>query len=64
LNTILGEEITPIKSNESVMRAKIRDIVKDIEYGVFSKIFDFTIFNYDVETIFVQLKKVVEYCFQ
>ena len=49
---------------ESLLRAKIREIVKDIEYGVVSGIFEFTIINDDFEESLVQLKEAASYCFK
>lgn len=47
---------------EDVLRGKIRQIVKDIEYGIVSGIFEFTILNEDMEQSLDQLKKAAAYC--
>lgn len=49
---------------ETVVRAKIREVVKDIEYGVVSGIFEFTILNDDFDQSLKQLKESAEYCFK
>jgi len=49
---------------DSVRRAKIREIVKDIEYGVVSGIFEFTVLNDDFDDSLLQLKNAAEYCFK
>lgn len=49
---------------ESILRANIRTIVKDIEYGVVSGIFEFTILNDDSDKSLKQLKEAAEYCFK
>lgn len=49
---------------ESVIRAKIRETVKDIEYGVVSGVFEFTILNKDFESSYLELKSAAEYCFK
>ena len=49
---------------ESVRRAKIREIVKDIEYGVVSGIFEFTVLNDNPQESLLQLKNAAEYCFK
>lgn len=49
---------------ESVRRTKIRAIVSDIEFGVMSGIFEFTILNDDFDKSLKQLKSAAEYCFE
>ena len=49
---------------ESVRRTKIREIVQDIEYGVVSGIFEFTVLNDDFDDSLLQLKNAAEYCFK
>ena len=56
-------EIPPDESEDSVIRAKIREIVKDIEYGIVSGIFEFTILNDDPEQSITELKTAADYCF-
>ena len=52
------------ETEESVIRGKIRDAVRDIEYGVVSGIFEFTILNDDFEESMKQLEAAAEYCFK
>lgn len=52
------------ETKESVLRAKIRAIVKDIEYGVVSGIFEFTVLNDDFDKSLLQLKDAADYCFE
>jgi hypothetical protein len=66
----LDEEIQsgkiPIPVDETpdtVRRSKIRGIVKDIEYGVVSGIFEFTVLNDDFDESLKQLKSAADYCF-
>jgi len=56
----IPEDETP----DSFRRAKIREIVKDIEYGVVSGIFEFTVLNDSEERSMMQLKNAAEYCFK
>ena len=51
------------ETEESVIRAKVKEIVQNIEYGVVSGMFEFTILNDDIDTSMVELKKAAEYCF-
>jgi guanylate kinase len=51
------------ETKESVVRAKIKDIVQDIEYGVVSGLFEFTILNDDLDSSLAELKDAAEYCF-
>ena len=57
---LVAEDETP----ESAVRAQLRQIVKDIEYGVVSGVFEFTILNDDVEKSYAQLKEAANYCFK
>lgn len=52
------------ETKESILRGKIREIVKDIEYGVVSGIFEFTILNDNFDNSLVQLKEAANYCFE
>jgi len=52
------------ESADTVRRAKLREIVKDIEYGIVSGIFEFTVLNDDFENSLVELKSAAEYCYQ
>lgn len=51
------------ETEEAVLRARVRQAVKDIEFGVVSGVFDFTILNEDVEDSVRQLKEAANYCF-
>lgn len=59
-----GITIPENETKESVLRAKRREIVKDIEYGVVSGIFEFTVLNDDIEKSMMQLKTAADYCFK
>ena len=60
-----GEIVLPEGEDEpSFLRAKIKDIVKDIEYGIVSGVFEFTILNDDIESSMEQLRDAAEYCFK
>jgi len=52
------------ETEESILRAKIRETVKDIEYGVVSGIFEFTILNDDLEESIQLVKTAAQYCFK
>jgi len=52
------------EDTESVLRARVREVVKDIEYGVVSGIFDFTILNDNIEESLVELRTAAEYAFK
>lgn len=56
----IPEDETP----ESVVRARIKQIVKEIEYGLSSGIFEFTVLNRNVEDSVQQLKDACRYCFK
>lgn len=56
-------EIPADETEESVIRAKIREVVKDIEYGIVSGIFEFTILNDNPEESIKELKAAANYCF-
>jgi guanylate kinase len=51
------------ETEESVLRTKIRQVVKDIEFGVVSGVFEFTILNEDIDDSLKQLKDAASYCF-
>eukprot|EP00580_Thalassiosira_gravida_P015126 CAMPEP_0201668752 /NCGR_PEP_ID=MMETSP0494-20130426/20889_1 /ASSEMBLY_ACC=CAM_ASM_000839 /TAXON_ID=420259 /ORGANISM="Thalassiosira gravida, Strain GMp14c1" /LENGTH=608 /DNA_ID=CAMNT_0048149275 /DNA_START=128 /DNA_END=1954 /DNA_ORIENTATION=+ len=51
------------ETEESVLRAKVRQVVKDIEFGVVSGVFEFTILNEDIDESVRQLKEAASYCF-
>jgi hypothetical protein len=52
------------ETRESVIRARIRDIVQEIEFGISSGIFEFTIINEDEDASLKQLREAASYCFQ
>jgi len=51
------------ETEDSVLRAKVRQVVKDIEFGVVSGVFEFTILNEDINDSVRQLKEAANYCF-
>ena len=60
-----GEIIIPEgESKESVTRARIKEIVQEIEYGISSGIFEFTILNSDEKESIRQLREAALYCFK
>ena len=60
-----GQLIVPEESTKSdLIRSKTKDIVKDIEYGLISGIFEFTILNDDPSKSLEELKTASEYCFK
>jgi guanylate kinase len=52
------------ETKESVIRGKIRDIIQEIEYGISSGIFEFTILNANQEESLKQLREAASYCFK
>lgn len=56
----IPEDETP----ESVVRARIKEIVKEIEYGLSSGIFEFTVLNRNAEDSLKQLQQAGAYCFK
>ncbi|KAL7487298.1 hypothetical protein ACHAW6_012895 [Cyclotella cf. meneghiniana] len=52
------------ETEESLLRAKIGQVVKDIEFGVVSGIFEFTILNDDIDESLRELKDAAAYCFK
>lgn len=57
-------KISKDESRESIIRAKIRETVQDIEYGVVSGIFEFTILNDDLQESIRQVQTAAQYCFK
>lgn len=57
-------KIPPNESEDSILRSRVKQIVKDIEYGVISGIFEFTILNDDLDQSIKELKAAAEYCFR
>lgn len=58
-----GISVPDGETEEAVLRARIRQAVKDIEFGVVSGIFEFTILNEDIDESMRQLKDAASYCF-
>jgi hypothetical protein len=56
--------IPPEETKESVVRARIKDIINEIEYGLSSGIFEFTILNGDPEQSLKELKQAAAYAFE
>lgn len=56
----IPEDETP----ESVVRARIKEIVKEIEYGLSSGIFEFTVLNQNADESVKQLQQAGSYCFK
>jgi len=52
------------ESRESLIRARIRDIVQEIEFGISCGIFEFTIINQNEEQSLKQLREAAAYCFK
>mmetsp|Transcript_28087 Transcript_28087/g.39490 ORF Transcript_28087/g.39490 Transcript_28087/m.39490 type:complete len:566 (-) Transcript_28087:292-1989(-) len=52
------------ETKETVLRSKKREIAQDIEYGVVSGVFEFTVLNEDFDRSLEQLKFASEYCFK
>eukprot|EP00547_Thalassionema_nitzschioides_P007804 CAMPEP_0194223494 /NCGR_PEP_ID=MMETSP0156-20130528/35273_1 /TAXON_ID=33649 /ORGANISM="Thalassionema nitzschioides, Strain L26-B" /LENGTH=515 /DNA_ID=CAMNT_0038954667 /DNA_START=185 /DNA_END=1732 /DNA_ORIENTATION=- len=52
------------ETESAFLRTKVDEIVKDIEIGVLSGMFEFTILNDDVEQSVKELKEAAEYCFK
>ena len=67
--TRLGQEIdsgaidvSEDESREGVIRARIREIVQEIEFGISCGIFEFTIINQDEDESVKQLRDAAAYC--
>lgn len=63
----ISSGLVPIPEDETedtVLRAKVRQVVKDIEFGVVSGLFEFTILNEDIDDSLTQLKDAASYCFK
>ena len=52
------------ETEDSLVRAKMKQAIKDIEYGVVSGVFEFTILNDDIDESVKELKEAAEYCFR
>ncbi|GAX09577.1 hypothetical protein FisN_19Lh073 [Fistulifera solaris] len=57
---VIDEEET----RESTIRNKIREVVKEVEYGISSGVFEFTVLNENEESSLQQLKEAAAYCFK
>lgn len=57
-------ELPEDETRESVVRARIKEIVKEVEYGISSGVFEFTILNTDDDTSLKQLQEAAQYCFK
>lgn len=57
---VVGDDET----RESVVRSRIKEIVKEIDFGLSSGIFEFTILNKDMTSSLRELKEAVGYCFK
>lgn len=57
-------EIQEEDTRESLVRARIKEIVKEIDYGLSSGIFEFTILNTDSAQSLKELKEAASYCFK
>ena len=56
--------IPPDETKESVLRARIKDIITEIEYGLGSGIFEFTILNESPDQSLKELKEAAAYAFK
>lgn len=52
------------ETRESTIRNKIREVVKEVEYGISSGVFEFTVLNDNEEASLKQLKDAAAYCFK
>lgn len=52
------------ENKETFMRTKVRQIVKEIEYGLGSGIFEFTVLNEGTKKSLRELQEAAEYCFK
>jgi len=57
-------EIPEGETREVVMRSRIREIVQEIEFGISSGIFEFTILNKNEDESLKQLREAAAYCFK
>ena len=63
----IASGIIPIPDDEtpeSVIRARIKQIVKEIEYGLGSGVFEFTVLNRNADDSIMQLREACNYCFK
>jgi hypothetical protein len=52
------------ESKDSVIRARVKEIIKEVEYGISAGFFEFTILNVDKEKSIAELKEAASYCFK
>jgi guanylate kinase len=52
------------ESKESVIRARVKEIIKEVEYGISAGLFEFTILNVDKDKSIAELKEAASYCFK
>ena len=67
IETQIDQGLLPVgedDTRETVVRGRIKEIVKEIDYGLSSGIFEFTILNKDMATSLRELKEAAEYCFK
>lgn len=56
--------VPPEETKESVIRGRIKEIISEIEYGLSSGIFEFTILNSDPDKSLKELKEAAAYAFR
>jgi guanylate kinase len=56
-------ELPEDEPKASVVRARIKEIVQEVEYGISSGVFEFTVLNEDDDDSIRQLKEASNYCF-
>jgi guanylate kinase len=67
LDAMINDGSIPVpedEDRESVIRARIREIVEEITFGISSGIFEFTIINQDEDESLRQLEEAAGYCFK
>jgi len=52
------------ETRESVVRARVREVVQEIEFGISSGIFEFTILNENEADSLKQLQEAANYSFK
>ena len=52
------------ETEDSLLRTKVKKAIKDIEYGVISGVFEFTILNEDINESIKELQDAANYCFK
>jgi hypothetical protein len=67
LETQIDQGLLPVgedETRETVVRSRIKEIIKEIDYGLSSGIFEFTILNKDMAASLKELKEAAGYCFK